>query len=242
MLLFPRCSLVVLCFVFVTQLVAWTPPKRLSTSQSRASVQSQQQPKTLSQQTTKQYQHIFNTFAKYTAAAVLTAPVLLSSQPAAVYAQQGSIKPSTPQEVKAAIKQLKECLESAKTFKDDVSKGAYQAIGDKLSTSAFTTIDVAFTTIVRSDDLTQDEKTTLGTIRRFGIVADAIIMLGGLGGELRAGGVKVGGGGSSMQAGIEDVEEDSDSPVEINGSEVKRYVQLSIDALQDIYTLVKKLE
>jgi len=241
MLVCPYVSLVALfCFIFATQMVAWTPSKflttlRSSSSSSRTLIQSH--PKSLSQQTTKQYQNIFNTLAKYTTAAVL------ASNPAIVYAQQGSIKPSTPQEVKAAIKQLKECLDSSKTMKDDASKGAYQAIGDKLSTPAFTGIDSAFTTMVRSDDLTQDEKTTLGTIRRFGIVADAIIMLGGLAGELRAGGVKVSGGGSSIQAGIEDEEgEANDEPVEINASEVKRYVQLSIDALQDIYTVVKKLE
>lgn len=139
-----------------------------------------------------------------------------------------------------AIKQLKECVDSSRTMKDDAIAGRYQAIGDKLSTPAFTGIDTALTTIVRSDDLTQDEKTTLGTIRRYGIVADAIIMIGGLAGELRAGGVTVKSSGSSAHAGIEDVE--SDEPVDINGSEVKRYVQLSIDALQDIYTLVKKLE
>ena len=33
----------------------------------------------------------------------------------------------------------------------------------------------------------------IGTIRRYGIVADAIIMIGGLSGELKSGGVKIGG-------------------------------------------------
>lgn len=75
-------------------------------------------------------------------------------------------------------------------------------------------------------------------------MADAIIMLGGLAGELRAGGVKIAGGGSTLQKGIEDDGDDVDAsdPVEINASEVKRFVGLSVDALQDIYTVVKKLE
>lgn len=143
-------------FVWVTLLsflqtqfvVAWIP-KSSSASQ----------PKSISKQTTKQYRNILTTFTKY--AVATTAPYLLS-KPAAVLAQQGSIKPSTPQEVKAAIRQLKECVDVSKTMKEDAAKGAYQAIGDKLSTPAFTGIDNAFTTLVRSDNLTQDEKTTLG--------------------------------------------------------------------------------
>lgn len=77
-------------------------------------------------------------------------------------AQQGQIKPSTTAETKAAILQLKACIELVKTFDADVAKGDFQAIGDKLNSKEFTTFEAAATTIVRSDLLTQDEKTTLG--------------------------------------------------------------------------------
>ena len=81
-------------------------------------------------------------------------------------------------------------------------------------------------------------------IGRYGLVADAIIMIGGLTSELRAGGIYVGSSSSNVN-GIEDDEdnEDDDSKANktINYNEVKKYIKLSRDSLADIYKIIAKL-
>jgi hypothetical protein len=70
--------------------------------------------------------------------------------------------------------------------------------------------DKAAGVLVRSENLSPDEKVALGTIKRYGVVADAIIMVGGLGAALKAGGITVAGGGGTLQEGIEDSEGEVD--------------------------------
>ena len=81
----------------------------------------------------------------------------------------------------------------------------------------------------------------MGTIKRYGIVADALIMLGGLTAELRSGGVKSVGNGKpvdKLSASIDEEEEEEedgkDDDKRVNASEVKRYLKLSKDAISDI--------
>ena len=104
----------------------------------------------------------------------------------------------------------------------------------------FKNLENAATIMVRSEALSQEDKTTLGTIRRYGIVADALIMLGGLAGELKSGGIKTTYGGGEINKDLDDDDEtDTKDETKLNTSEVKKYLKLSKDSLQDIYNVVK---
>lgn len=195
-------------------------------------------PSRISSYQTNQLLRTINTCFK-----ILTPIAIVSSlPPISVNAQavQGSIKPSSLAETKESILVLQSCIESVKQMESDASAGDYQAVADKLSAKNFKALENAATVMVRSDALTSDEKTTLGTIRRYGIVADALIMLGGLAGELKSGGMKITyGGDSPIQKSIEDDETEEASS--LNVAEVKRYIKLSKDSLQDIYNVVKPI-
>lgn len=80
----------------------------------------------------------------------------------------------------------------------------------------------------------------LGTIKRYGLVADALIMIGGLSAELKAGGIDYLPKTASLQESIEDDEEDEgDGEKRVNGAEVRKYIGLSRGSLQDIFNIVK---
>jgi hypothetical protein len=115
--------------------------------------------------------------------------------------------------------------------------GKFQLIGNKMSMTDFTTFEYAATTIGRSDKSSQEDRTTLGTIRRYGIVAEAIIMMGGLAGELKSGGIKIG----SANTPVVDDDEEGSVDVQVNVNEVKRYIKLTKDSLEDIYNVVKPI-
>mmetsp|Transcript_7987 Transcript_7987/g.13270 ORF Transcript_7987/g.13270 Transcript_7987/m.13270 type:complete len:226 (+) Transcript_7987:33-710(+) len=169
---------------------------------------------------------------------------LLTTKPHAsnvVYAVQGSIKTSTVEESKSAVTTVKKCLDGVGKMDALAAKGDYAEIGKLLSAQEFQDFEKAATVLVRSDALTADEKVALGTIKRYGLVADAIIMIGGLGGELRSGGIKVAGGGSDNGIESDSDEDESDSEDEkpkVNGPEVKKYIKLSKDSLSDVYKIV----
>lgn len=76
----------------------------------------------------------------------------------------------------------------------------------------------------------------LGTIKRYGVVADAIIMIGGIGAELKAGGLQVAGTASanSIEDEGSDEEEEENAPKRVNAGEVKRYAKLAAGSLEDI--------
>jgi len=81
----------------------------------------------------------------------------------------------------------------------------------------------------------------LGTIKRYGIVADAIIMLGGLKGELVKGGFKFA-TEAALQQSIIDEEDEEESNVSgggIDANEVRRYLKLFKDSISDIYRIAK---
>ena len=107
-------------------------------------------------------------------------------------------------------------------------------------------------TLVRSGGLTAEDKVALGTIKRFGLAADALITLGGLENELRGGGVRVGtaggggggGGGGLGDATLEIVEDEEGEAIEdirVNGPEARRFLQLARNALEDIDTIASTL-
>lgn len=159
----------------------------------------------------------------------------------AAFAVQGSIKPSTLAETKDAVNQLKTCLDGLRIMEEAASKQEWQVIGDLLSTKPYMKFEDAATTLVRSDAVSAEDKQSLGTIKRYGLVADAIIMLGGLGAELKGAGIKVAGvefqGIPDNGDEEEEVEEEVKKP-RVNGGEVRRFIKLSKDALGDIYRIV----
>ena len=162
--------------------------------------------------------------------------------PTSAIAVQGSIKSSTLAETKNAVEQVKTCLDGLRTMEEAAAKQDWQVIGDLLSTKPYMKFEDAATILVRSDAVSAEDKQSLGTIKRYGLVADAIIMLGGLGAELKAAGVKVAGvefqgipdGGDEE----DDEDEEEAKKPRVNGGEVRRFIKLSKDALGDIYRIV----
>ena len=110
----------------------------------------------------------------------------------------------------------------------------WKGIVDILNSKTFTGLENAFTILVRSDAISSEDKISLGTIKRYGIVADALIMTGGLQAELRKGGYIVGSGESRLEEPISDEEEDDSQKPALDPDEVKKYIQLSKDSLSDI--------
>ncbi len=165
--------------------------------------------------------------------------VLVSSNNNA-YAVQGKIVPSTKEEARESVKQLKLAMTKMNEISNLASKSEYQKIGDILSDKPFTNFDTLMNVLVRSQELSAEDKIYLGTIKRYGVVADAIIMLGGLQSALIAGGIKI-----DKQSGLQDeIEDDNDDDTTIKSvdkSEVKKYVDLSQNSLNDIYKTVKRI-
>jgi hypothetical protein len=158
--------------------------------------------------------------------------------------QVNAIQSSTIEETKLAIKQIETCINEVKKMQKLAEAKDYQKVGDILSSSSFQQLDNTFGIIVRSSGLNAEDKKALGTIKRYGLVADALIMLGGLSGELKAGGITLESDISSLQKPIEDTEFDDDTETPragVNGDEVVRYLKLSLDSLEDIYRIVKPI-
>ena len=160
---------------------------------------------------------------------------------------------------------IQKCLKRMTEIDTLAKEGNYDDIGKILATSDFQSIESASTVLVRSDALSADEKVTLedtssscvffhrielnlqvalGTIKRYGLVADALIMLGGLSAELKAGGIDYTPKTPTLQQSIEDDEDDtsgSDETKSINGAEVRKYIGLSKGSLQDIFKIVQPI-
>jgi hypothetical protein len=130
-------------------------------------------------------------------------------------------------------------------MEESAANKEWQKIGDLLSSEPYQTLEGAFLVLVRSEAIPAEDKVTLGTIKRYGVVADALIMQGGLASELRAGGVKVAGGGSiqSIEDGGDDDDEDDESAekkdavIRVNYPEARKYLKLFRDSLSDIYRI-----
>ena len=157
----------------------------------------------------------------------------ISSIPSISLASQGAIKSSTLQESKDAVKSIQIVLDDVNSFDKLVEKKEFETIAEKLSSKPFQTFSDSCQTLVRSEVVSAEDKVALGTIKRYGVVADAIIMIGGIGAELKAGGYKVAGGDPKQTIEYDGDSEDGEKP-EVNVSEVKRYTKLASGSLQDI--------
>lgn len=173
---------------------------------------------------------------------LISASIALSQFPTnRVLAVQGNIKVSSLEEAKYATQQIKLALDNIDKMNVLASNQKYPEIVILFNGDEFRKFDDIANTLVRSDALTPDEKVALGTIKRYGIVADAIIMLGGAKGELRSGGFKLA-EDSTSGGGIDDDEEDAEDEVKtVNQKELLRFLKLSKDSLLDIYKIVEKI-
>lgn len=165
-------------------------------------------------------------------ATLLTVSVLLKS-PQQIHAIQGKVGISSLEDTKAAVRTIQAVRDSTNDMEKLALEKDYSGVAKLLNTKQFQDLEPAFTTLVRSDAISSEDKISLGTIKRYGTVADALIMLGGLSSELRAGGYDVGVEKPKLEQAIED-DEQSDENKSLDPSEVKRYIKLSRDSLNDI--------
>lgn len=170
------------------------------------------------------------TFAKLVGTATI-----INSVPKACFAVKGSVAISSLQDTKKAVQVISEARDSTTEMIKLADSSDYATIAKLLNAKCFLQIEDAFSTLVRSDAITAEDKVSLGTIKRYGVVADAIIMLGGLKAELRNGGFEIPGEAPKDINSIEEEDEDSNTlkPV-LNPAEVKKYIKLSKDSLSDI--------
>lgn len=203
---------------------------------------------TSSQPQTINSKQINNSLLKFNVTAILSTTLLLSLtsiiQIRPSYAMQGQIKPSSIEEAKAAVNQVKHCLEAIELMEIAALSNEYQKIGDILSNSIFQTFENAATILVRSDALSSEDKIALGTIKRYGVIADAIIMQGGLVNELRSGGINVAsnGGSNANSNGINDEEADKEEEKKgVDAGEVRKYIKLLKYSLGDVYKIVQPI-
>jgi hypothetical protein len=159
----------------------------------------------------------------------------------------GDVRPPTAQEEKDAVGIIKGALLSTAEMANLAKDKKYEDIGKLFESKYFTEFENACSTLTKSTALSQEDRKSLGTIKRYGVVADAIIMIGGIKGELTAGGVRFAGGTSaSLQKSIEDdVDDDDDDEVKeikVNYPEIQRYIKLSYDSINDIYNIVSQIK
>lgn len=108
-------------------------------------------------------------------------------------------KPPSAAETKEAIIIIKQALDDTKKMASLASEKKYTEIAALFDTPTYKKFEDACSTLTRSDQLSQEDRKSLGTIKRYGVVADAIIMLGGIKGELKQGNVNVADSGGSLQ-------------------------------------------
>lgn len=187
--------------------------------------------------------HEVNRLNRYTSIISKTLGIvaIASQLKSPVYAAQGIIKPPTDAEIKVAVTGMKAAFDGIVQAEGIAKQKDWQKLGDLLSTKPFQEFSNNANVFVRSEALTPDEKKTLGTIKRYGTVADAIIMIGGLINELKIGGISVV-EGSKFQESIVDEEYDADSdvPKEVNEEEVVKYIKLAKGSINDVMSIAGK--
>jgi len=163
------------------------------------------------------------------------AGLILASNINTVRAAQSSTKAPSDVEIRDSVRGIKLVLDGIESAESLAKQKEWQKIGDLLSTNTFQEFVNNVNIFVRSDKLTAEEKKSLGTIKRYGTVADAIIMIGGLSNELKIGGIQIK-ESSTLQEKIEDDEYDADEDVkkEVNEDEVKKYIKLAKGSLNDV--------
>ena len=174
--------------------------------------------------------------------ALVTAGVLLTGS-RSVYAAAGAVQKATAEEALTAGRAIVKLAAKCDDLVSLADKSDWEAMGKLLSDPLFVQFDKTAGVLVRSDELTADDKVALGTIKRYGITADVIIMIGGLGGVLRAGRVKsmsaATGGYADQKAILDDNEEEDEGEGEVNAEEARKYAKLVKGSVNDVLRIVK---
>jgi len=179
------------------------------------------------------------------AAAVLAAATAaVTARPA--LAVSGSVQKASLEETQAAARQLLSMAKDVEQMEKLGAKGDWEGVATILSSKAFVEFDATANVLVRSDSVSAEDKVALGTIKRYGVVADAIIMMGGLGSVLRAGGVKsmakTVSAYADQKAIIDDeadeAEEEDEERRGVNEVEATKYIKLVKGSLADINRIV----
>ena len=179
-------------------------------------------------------------------AAAIAAGVLLTGSKS-VNAAAGAVQKATAEESLTAGRAIVNLAAKCDELDALAAKSDWEAMGKLLSDPLFVQFDKTAGVLTRSDALSAEDKIALGTIKRYGITADVIIMIGGLGGVLRAGGVKsmaVATGGYADQKAIEEDNGDDDEggeegSTEVNAEEARKYAKLVKGSVNDILRIVK---
>ena len=156
-------------------------------------------------------------------------------------------KAPSSSETKEATSIIKQALDATKQMSVLASEKKYNEISALFDTKPFKEFENSCQILTRSEQLSADDRKSLGTIKRYGVVADAIIMLGGIKGELKSGNVKVTDSGTSLQKAIEDDEDDEDdeedkTTIKVNYPEIQRFIKLSYDSIADIYRIASQVK
>ena len=147
---------------------------------------------------------------------------------------KGAVQTASLADTKAAVIAIIKARDLTYDIEKMAAASDYVGVAKILNSKVFSDLEPAFSTLVRSDAISSEDKISLGTIKRYGTVADALIMIGGLGSELRAGGFEVGGEVKPMQGAIIDDEATDDEEKKLDPDAVKKYVGLVRDSLNDI--------
>ena len=121
-------------------------------------------------------------------------------------------------EIRAARADLDTCDSLAK-------KQRWDEIGELVKRGPISKFEPDILIILGSDAISAQDKKDIGTIRRYGVGADVLIMLGGLKEEL--------GGGKE-----EGVEDDSEAAT-VNGSQVKFFISRSKASMDEVLLILK---
>lgn len=184
------------------------------------------------------------------------AALLLSpwAVPAAARAASGAVPKSSVEEARAAAQSIVAMKNKVAEMEVLAEKGEWESVGSLIEDKIFSDFDKTASVLVRSDKITAEDKTALGTIKRYGLVADAIIMIGGLKAVLKAGGVKAvkaEAGGYADQKAIEETDGDDDDDEEeedtagkgksVDRAEAFKFIKLVKGAIEDVNKITQAL-
>lgn len=172
-----------------------------------------------------------------------TVALLLGGRVEAVRAVSGAVQKATASETQQAARKLQKMAKQVVEMEEMGAKAEWEGVAAILSSRDFVDFDKIANVLVRSDEVSAEDKVALGTIKRYGVVADALIMMGGLGSVLRAGGVKGMSAATSAyadQAAILDDDEtaEDDEVKTVDTKEAVKFIKLIKGSLADINRIV----
>jgi hypothetical protein len=164
-----------------------------------------------------------------------------------VRAAAGAVVSSSLAETQAAAKQLQLLSKLVGEMETLAGNSDWNGVASILSRKEFVEFDKIANILVRSESISAEDRYALGTIKRYGLVADAIIMIGGLQEALRAGGIKMAAASSGYKDQapiIDDEDDDEEAAIEVDQGkgvdpkEAMKYIKLVKGSVADINRIV----